>query len=276
MKRLIWKRPVISYFAIAYLLSWLCWLPLAFGHWNTMADSPAALVCVFLGSLGPAAASVVCTGLTGGKGAVQDHLKKLVAWRFHPVWWLLAVFGFVPIFFAMGLLFGKGSLSDLPMGFVNTAINLAPSLFIIGPLGEELGWRGYALPLLSSRLGLLRAGLAIGALWALWHAPLAVFLPGWRGGVPLGQFALSYLALLLPLSVLFTWLTQRCKGSVLAAMLLHASYNYNAAMFMKNMATVQTDTAVVNWAATGAVTLLAAAVVAANWKQMTREMISDS
>ena len=87
--------------------------------------------------------------------------------------------------------------------------------------GEEIGWRGYALPLLASNLGLCGASLLLGILWALWHLPLFFI----QGGGSEGQSFPIYLLHVMALSVAFAWLYWKSDGSLLLVMLMHASAN---------------------------------------------------
>jgi membrane protease YdiL (CAAX protease family) len=88
-------------------------------------------------------------------------------------------------------------------------------------LGEELGWRGFALPRLQARHGALRASVALGVVWALWHLPLFA-VPG----APQGQVPFSlFLAQAVALSVLFAWAYNGTSGSLPIVLLLHASVN---------------------------------------------------
>jgi len=101
------------------------------------------------------------------------------------------------------------------------AVNFLAVLLIGGPLGEEAGWRGYAQPALQAHWGVLPSGLAVGALWGLWHLPLFL-IPGTpQSTIP---FAL-YLAQAVPLGILLTWLYQGSGGSLLLVALFHASIN---------------------------------------------------
>ena len=94
-----------------------------------------------------------------------------------------------------------------------------------GPLGEEIGWRGYALPQLLSRHSPLTSSLILGLVWGAWHAPLhlrgvydASVARGWVG---VGLRLISSVGL----AVIFTWLYQRCGRSLLIMVLLHTSLN---------------------------------------------------
>lgn len=87
--------------------------------------------------------------------------------------------------------------------------------------GEELGWRGYALPRLAQRVGLATASLILGVIWAAWHLPLFV-LPD-SGST--GQSFLVYLLHVMALSVVASYLYWKTGGSLLIVMLLHAAVN---------------------------------------------------
>jgi membrane protease YdiL (CAAX protease family) len=90
-----------------------------------------------------------------------------------------------------------------------------------GPLGEEIGWRGYALPRLTERFGLARASLALGLIWACWHLPV-FFIPG------LDQYGQSfpvYVLQVTALSVAMAWLYVHTNGSLLLAILMHSAIN---------------------------------------------------
>jgi membrane protease YdiL (CAAX protease family) len=102
-------------------------------------------------------------------------------------------------------------LVTLPAHFVYT-------LLLCGPLGEEPGWRGFALPRLQARYGAVVASAVLGVLWALWHLPL------WWMYDKSMPFAL-YIASAVLMTYLFTWLFNHTGGSVLYALLFHASMN---------------------------------------------------
>jgi uncharacterized protein len=87
--------------------------------------------------------------------------------------------------------------------------------------GEEIGWRGYALPRLASRFGLARASIALGVIWACWHLPF-FFNPGYDKS---GQSFPVYLLSVIAISVAMAWLYWRANGSLLITMLMHAAVN---------------------------------------------------
>jgi membrane protease YdiL (CAAX protease family) len=88
-------------------------------------------------------------------------------------------------------------------------------------IGEELGWRGYALPALQARHGALLSSVVLGTMWALWHLPLFFNPDLFYSNMPF----VVQLALQIPLAILFTWVFNSTGGSVLLAILLHAMVN---------------------------------------------------
>jgi membrane protease YdiL (CAAX protease family) len=101
------------------------------------------------------------------------------------------------------------------------ALNFVLVFLVGGPLGEEFGWRGYALPALQRRWGWRSASLVLGGAWTLWHVPLFYSAGTVQSHLPMGLYALSAIAS----SVLFAWLFNRTAGSVLPVLVLHTAVN---------------------------------------------------
>jgi membrane protease YdiL (CAAX protease family) len=175
---------------------------------------------------GPALAAVATATIAAGRPGLRQLGRGLVRWRVGWRWYL--VVGVAP--FALS---GAGrllheQLTGQPARWpVQQPAELLvfPLLILIlaltDGLGEEVGWRGYALPHLQRHLGPAVASLVLGLLWAGWHLPLF-----WTRGAPLEgrPFPLLLLALV-PTTVLFTWVFNHTQGSVLLAILLHATHN---------------------------------------------------
>jgi membrane protease YdiL (CAAX protease family) len=96
-----------------------------------------------------------------------------------------------------------------------------------GGISEEFGWRGYALPRLQARWNALVSSIVIGVIWAVWHIPLWFLAGSSQQGSSFGLF----LANLVLMSVLYTWLFNNAKGSILVAVFFHAMANTVAQMF---------------------------------------------
>lgn len=257
------KPQVLAFFLLTMVFSWACWIPFAAARAGLLSV-PIPAEVVWLGEFGPSLIALGLTGFLGGPQALQGLLRKLVTWRVPARCYLFAL-GLTPVLVLVslgidGLLFGTTydphQLAGWDQRFVERTSAFEPSLGLIsglvyfmrespwatglclvllavtnGGLSEEVGWRGYALPSLHERgHSPLRASLLVGGMWAVWHTAA----PVWQVllTAPLGEglgFAalvvLQYLLLLLPLSVLYTVLMRGTGGSVLLAVLLHASYN---------------------------------------------------
>ena len=186
------------------------------------------LVYLFLG-WGFGIASVIMTGLTLGKDAVITLLKRFLIWRVG--WkWYLAPFLLAPALIVGGV-YLNAALTGVPPDF---SIVMAYKIFgksaylplFILPFfmvdfianGEEIGWCGYVLPRLQAKYGALTSTLILGVIWGFWHLPK--FLSHWNT-VSFVWFMVHTMAI----SVVYTWLYNSTKGSLLLVTLFHAATN---------------------------------------------------
>jgi uncharacterized protein len=165
---------------------------------------------------------------------IRDLLQSLTRWRTHPVWFLAALLLMLAISLLgvlLTALLTNQTLTDLfsairsSQTLQHLGITFLATALYGGPMGEEGGWRGFALPRLQKRFDPLVASVIIAALWGLWHIPL--HLSGYYGPV-YGNMLNGILQLMLstfPLAVIFTWLYNRSQGSLLVMVLLHTAIN---------------------------------------------------
>ncbi len=223
MKDAIIKRPLLTFFILAYLLSWLCWVPLMFGEgW----DQGFVTVIMFVGVLGPMAAAIMISRITKTSGLLwQSTLKWKVALRWH-----LAALGIPLMALAMVLgiyrLFGveQTTGSALHTGQAEAwywyPVVLLVMMFIGGGL-EEPGWRGFAQARMLAKFTPLTTSLLLGVIWTYWHTPL-FFVPGSsQQGIEIGW----YTAGVTSLAVIMTWLFIKSGGSALLAIVFHGGVN---------------------------------------------------
>jgi hypothetical protein len=176
----------------------------------------------YLAAFGPSIAGLVMTARAGGGAAVRRLLARVVPRRPSFAWYVIVLIGFP----ALNLI-GMAVLAPDGLGRVprwNQIVALLPLTLSTdtGPLGEEFGWRGFALPRLLQRQPPLVAALLLGAIWWAWHLP-TFFIPG------LSQYQLSiplFFVNVLALSVIMTWLYQRTRGDLLLMILIHVAANY--------------------------------------------------
>jgi membrane protease YdiL (CAAX protease family) len=159
--------------------------------------------------------------------ALRQLIGRLLRWRVRWQWYVLVILG--PAAFSLAVagvyaLFGGSWSAAVSRAFVAPVVLLPLLLLILvatDDLGEELAWRGFALPRLLARHSALAASLILGIFWALWHLPLL-----WTSGIEEQQLPWWLLLLDVPAkSVLFTWVFLHTRGSVLFAVLFHASTN---------------------------------------------------
>jgi membrane protease YdiL (CAAX protease family) len=236
---LISRYPLISYFVIAYVGSWIIVLPylrsasgaglLPF-HWPV----PFAVSAALAPFAGPFLAAFVMTGATEGKPGICRLLGRIVQWRVGIIWYLFALVG-IPAITVLGAIVVPGVLasfeSPAPALVLTYPTSFALALIIGGPLGEEPGWRGFALPRLQRIYGPLGASLVLGPLWACWHLPY-FWMPEWgtpkSGVLDMVWYGLAAIAL----TIIYTWVFNKTKGSLLIVILMHAS---NDAFFINQL-----------------------------------------
>jgi membrane protease YdiL (CAAX protease family) len=119
------------------------------------------------------------------------------------------------------------------MTLVGAAIFFAFSVVPGSALGEEIGWRGYVLPRLQSRMSALSAALLIAPIWGLWHLPL------WLTGDPVKTptFYVAFFASVFPMSIILTWVYNSTGGSLLMVVLAHATFNLPITLTIDDLGT---------------------------------------
>jgi membrane protease YdiL (CAAX protease family) len=222
------RHPVVSFFLLTYAVSWSLWIPMLLLHLpmtSELSHTPTIYLLPGI-ALGVTGSAFLMTALTQGKAGVLRLLQRFVLWRVGWQWYAFAILGIPLIEVLIGFVLPGGQ--DALHAFSPAALLLYPvayiSHFYFGPLFEEAGWRGFALPRLQQQRGPLVGTLILGFLWGVWHLP--VYLPqdiqadGVVGG--LLNFAL-FVLLTMALAFIFTWVFNNTKGSLLLVILLHGS-----------------------------------------------------
>lgn len=200
------RHRLVAFFGLTFLLSWWSWPFYAVGLAPT-----AFFPC------GPLVAALVVVGVAEGRAGYRELGARMVRWRVGWTWWLVAVG--TPLAVLAVAAAANAVLWDAPapalgrVAWAQVAL-VAASRFVNpldGPLGEEPGWRGYALPQLQSGRTPLASGLVLAPLVALWHLPLVVT----------GQLAAVGLPITFAITLVYVWLFNRTGGSVLMTMVFH-------------------------------------------------------
>ncbi len=221
-------KALVAFFALAYALSWSWAIPLAVAHLTVRRGEGWPTHYPLL--LGPAIAAVVITAWTMGRPGVRDLLARVARWRVPIRWWLAAVSPAAFLGLALIAMAAAGkalpSVADFGQYSGTPAIGLVGVLLLIavGALGEETGWRGYALPQLQRRFSPLTSSLILAVLWFGWHLPQFFVIATYRNSSPV-QYVGFFLGLTCG-AVILTWLYNRSGGSILLVAAWHALYNF--------------------------------------------------
>jgi len=219
----IGRHPLLAFIVLTYGLTWPYMVVEALGSWNMIPFRLPFALLIPMG-YGPTFAALIVVGALHGKAGIRALLRPLLIWRVGAGWYLMTLVGvgvLAGLTLALYYIFGGPPLARPPRSWMLLVNALA--LFLIGGMlnGEEIGWRGFALPYLQARHSALVASLIVGVFWALFHLPL-FFVNG-------DSFAntppLAFLARMLASAVLFTWIFNNTRGSLLIAYLLHAAVN---------------------------------------------------
>ena len=213
----------LGYFVLAFVFTWALWWLAALEARGLISSLP--IPAQGLGVLGPLVAAVVLTAREGGGAGLRSLLGRVVRWRVAPVWYGVVLLGPVLLYLAAlaleVVLGGQPPRLGALVGTLPTVLVYAALMVVLVAIGEEVGWRGYALPALQARHGALFSSVVLGTMWALWHLPLFFNPDLFYSNLPF----VVQLALQIPLAILFTWVFNSTGGSVLLAILLHAMVN---------------------------------------------------
>ena len=267
---------VIAFFVIAYVIAWGLWVVLAglaesagmatgdfvghieSGDFSVAGGSTPGWVLYLLTrgiDFSLTIAGLMMIGVTRGWAGYRQLGRRLLRWRFRPFWYLVALAPVALYSIAAVLASANlGGATSFDLATVQTILfslssGLVVSLFLRGAFGEEVGLRGFALTRLQERMTPARASLIVGIGWALWHLPaLLEANPG---------TAVVFVALVMGLSFIFTWIFNGSGGSLIPPLLLHATQNWEEGFEAVFPAIAGTD-----WETVAAIGILLLSVVA--------------
>jgi membrane protease YdiL (CAAX protease family) len=210
------RWDIALYLAITFAITWSVavmaigipdWFKATFGPLSE--SSPLFYAAVW----GPNVASILLTITRGERGALAALMGALLRWRVPLLWWLVAIL-FYPALVLLTQLINLAlhqPVAPLSAWALVLPAVFSPPALLLGPLGEELGWRGYLLPRVLERASPAAASLIVGFIWMVWHIP-AFFVSGLpQSGMSFGVFFFGGIAL----SVFMTWIYVHARGSIL-------------------------------------------------------------
>ena len=212
-------RTLLIFFALSFAIMWAAFITVAVA---VPAGTPAGSLLILLGAYSPGLTAIALTAWSDGQAGLRALLGRLLHANVPARYYVFAVSYMAAIKLAAALLhrvllgtwprFGAEELMLMPFAIVLSTPFQA---------GEEIGWRGYALPRLTTRFGLAGASLLLGAIWAVWHLPQFYI----AGGDSYQQSFPVWAVQVIALSVALAWLYARSGGSLLLVMLLHSAIN---------------------------------------------------
>jgi membrane protease YdiL (CAAX protease family) len=260
------RYPLVWFFVLAFAINAAATattyiVPLEF-------MSPQWLISIFSPTI---AAYLVAAGM-GGWPEVKKLLAGYTRWRIGWQWYLAAMsmalipLGVALVYIALGHP-PRGLREGLTWGGY---VVILMQGWLTGPLAEESGWRGFALPRMQGRMSALNASLVLGVLWALWHVPQYLTGGVERGGMM--PFPI-FLPVTIVLTVLFTWVFNNTRGSLVATTVMHFSYNFAGGHIAGLLGLV--PGMVLYGASSGLVILAILAVIVAGPKHLSRRPVSE-
>ena len=227
------RRPLLSFFLMANLLSWVAWTPYVLSatglgvwdfHFPALLGSTQTLGVLPGAYLGPITAAFVVTLVADGKPGLRRWVGRMLRWRISWVWYVSIIVAVPFALTSISLALADGAV-QMPSASVLVAyVPVMIFQMLTTGLAEEPGWRDFATPRLQKRYGAFVGMMILGPLWGVWHLPL--FFSEWGGWPDVTALrVLEFIASCFTFSVVMTWVFNRTKESLPLVMLLHVSVN---------------------------------------------------
>lgn len=231
LKNLLQNHKVSGYLIILALITLIGATPLILGHKNYQTVSPLEPTPygfgVFITVFAPSLAALITSFFQEGRKGTTLLLKKIAIWKVGGIWYGIALLlpsGMVMVAtYILQAVSGTQTLISLKI-----YASFLPVIIFIGAVGEEYGWRGYLLPTLRQRYGNFGASIVVGLTWALWHQWPVITQVG--GEITL--VFIVFLAEILTQCLVFTWIFNHTRGSVLLATLFHTGLNISGRLIV--------------------------------------------
>ncbi len=218
------KHQLIAFFTLSYLIAYA----VAFTYINLRPGEPLQpwSLAWFLQIFSPTLSALIVGSISGGAQEVKRLLAGYTRWKVGVWWYFWAAFLFLgPLVITLTYkALGNSSPGIRPGETIASMAGIILFTLFSGPIAEELGWRGFALPRLQAKFNALVSSLILGVIWTFWHLPL-FYTPGaTQMSIPLP----IYLVLVTTVTVYLTWLYNNTRGSLIITILAHFAYNMTA------------------------------------------------
>ena len=217
---------------LTYILTWSVEIPVALTkHGYTAINISKGLQTIC--TLSPGIVALILTAIFFKKNGLKTLLKAVVKWRVKFKWYIIIIILSIALCGLSLLLFnwtyGQINNPDPAYNFIFCFILILP----LSALWEEIGWRGFLLPILQEKYTPLKASIIIGFVWGLWHLPIYLAIDPY-GNKTINYFLFMFIGCF-ALSIIATWLYNSTKGSLLICILFHNAINTSAAYFYGNL-----------------------------------------
>lgn len=235
---IIARHPILSVLILAFALTWAGLIPDALASQNLLSFQ-MPLILILLTGLAPGLAALVVTGLVEGRAGIGNLMHRFLIARVGVQWYIVALFGLAVLtLFGIGLYVLLGGTADIPAihyPFISIVIGFVLALglgFVFNT--EEILWRGFILPRLQMRHTALMATLLIAIPESLFHLP---YFFNKNADFYQNVGIVAFTGFTIALTVLFAWLFNNTRGSLLLVTLAHASQNAWAGLLSDNQPT---------------------------------------
>jgi uncharacterized protein len=215
------KHQLLSFFALTYLITYV--VDFAFIYLKPAQPLQPWSLVWFVEVFSPSFSALIVTWIIAGKPGVMRLLRGFTRWKVGFFWYFAAAFLILgPL--AITLIYkalGNPSAGLEPGQTIFTLLGTVIFTLFSGPIAEELGWRGFALPRLQARYNALVSSLILGVIWCCWHIPLFFITGATQMSIPFP----IYLVLVTTIAIYLTWLYNNTGGSLIITILAHFTYN---------------------------------------------------
>ena len=231
-EKIMKKHVGFLFILLTYILTWSVEIPTALTkHGYITINIPKAIQTIC--TLSPGIVAIMLTAIYFGKNGLNFLFKAIVKWRVKFKWYIIILILGIALCALSLLLFNwmirQNIKPDEPYNFIFYFLLILP----LSALWEEIGWRGFLLPILQKRYSSLKSSFIIGFVWGLWHLPIYLALNAY-GDKTIIFFLIMFIGCF-ALSIIATWLFNSTKGSVFICILLHNAINTSAAYFYGNL-----------------------------------------
>lgn len=224
------RRGVIIFYLLTYTFAWgLSVLFLIFPTWMSLHFGRVTLwnPVIFAAVWTPTIWAFMLAFALDGVAGLRDLLIRVLRWRLKLRWYLVSTVGVASLALAARFIHAYANHSPIPTLFdfaswpALTWYGLSMLVIDPGPIGEDPGWRGYALPRMLQRFNPAVASVLLGTAWAVWHLPAFLFSGMPQATLSVGWFLLAIVSL----TVLMSWVAINTRGAVIPAILMHWAFN---------------------------------------------------